>query len=172
MTHPTQLQLSMHADNALSAEEAVTVTEHVKSCETCRASLATVRDERRFLAFARKIEAPEEAGKTAVPKFSGPLSLRGFALANLGTGLLIWLAQFLWKTLFGELIMNATTRVTSAYLHDIYAMTSAAALYLIEEGTTMFDASLGFVVVSLATLVALWFLLMYRKTPPPWAGVC
>ena len=63
MTHPTQLQLSMHADNALSAEEAVTVTEHVESCETCRASLATVRDERRFLAFARQIEAPEEAGE-------------------------------------------------------------------------------------------------------------
>lgn len=171
MTHPTQLQLSMHADNALSADEAIAVTEHVELCTTCQATLASVRDEVRFIASALQIEAPEEPWEVAVPKFSRPMSLRGFALANLGTGLVIWLAQFLWKTLFGELIVNATTWVTSIYLPDIYAMASAAALYLLEEGTTMFDAYLGFVVVSLFTVAVLWFLLMYRKTRTT-MGIC
>ena len=171
MTHPTQLQLSMHADNALSADEAIAVTEHVELCTTCQATLAAVRDEVRFIASALQIEAPEEPWEVAVPKFSRSMSLRGFALANLGTGLVIWLAQFLWKTLFGELVVNATTWATSIYLPDIYAMTSAAALNLLEEGTTMFDAYLSFVVVSLFTVAVLWLLLMYRKTRTT-MGIC
>ena len=171
MTHLTQLQLSMHADNALSADEAIAVTEHVDSCAICKSRLAAVRDEVRFIASALQLEAPEAALEVAVPEFSRPMSLRGFALANLGTGLVIWLAQFLWKTLFGELIVNAADWATSLYLPDIYAMTSAAALYLLEEGTTMFEAYLGFVIASLFTAALLWFLLMHRKTRAT-MGVC
>ena len=171
MTHLTQLQLSMHADNALSADEAIAVTEHVDSCAICQSRLAAVRDEVRFIASALQLETREASLEVAVPEFSQPMSLRGFALANLGTGLVIWLAQFLWKTLFGELIVNAADWATSLYLPDIYAMTSAAALYLLEEGTTMFDAYLGLVIASLFTAALLWFLLMHRKTRAT-MGVC
>ncbi len=171
MTHPSHLQLSMHADKALSAHEAIAVTQHLESCPACQTRTAAVRDEARFIVTALQIEATEEPWEVTVPKFSRPLSLRGFALANLGTGLVIWLAQFLWKTLFGELIVNATTWVTSIYLPDIYAMASTTALYLLEEGTTMLDAYLGFVVVSLLTITVLWFLLMYRKSRST-MGVC
>ena len=164
MTHLTQLQLSMHTDDALSADEAIAVTEHVESCTSCQARLAEMRDEVRFIASALQIEAPEESWEAVVPKFSRSVTLLGFAFANLGTGLVIWLAQFLWKTLFGELIVNAADWVTSIYLPDFYAMTSAAALYLLEEGTTMFDAYLDFIIVSLGTAAVLWFLVMYRKT--------
>ncbi len=163
MSHPTQLQLSMHADGALPAEEAAAVAAHIETCALCQADLAANRDELRFIASALLIESPQMAQQVVVPKFSRPTSLRGFALANLATGLVIWLAQFLWKTIFGEVIMNATTWVTSVYLPDIYSMASGAALYFIEEGTAMFDAYLGFVVVSLITLTLLWFLLLYRK---------
>ncbi|NOX51932.1 MAG: hypothetical protein GXP16_15560 [Gammaproteobacteria bacterium] len=171
MTHPSHLQLSMHADKALSADQAIAVTQHLELCPTCQTRMAAVRDEARFIVTALQIEATEEPWEVTVPKFSRPLSLRGFALANLGTGLVIWLAQFLWKTLFGELIVNATTWVTSIYVPDIYAMVSATALYLLEEGTTMLDAYLGFVIVSLLTITVLGFLLMYRKTRST-MGVC
>ncbi len=160
MTHPTQLQLSMHADGALSSDEASTVTEHVESCVACQAKLTAAQSEARLIASAMQMEA---APDVVVPRFSRPLSLRGFALANLATGLTIWLAQFLWKTLFGELIVNAATRITSLYLPDVYAMFSAATLYLLEEGTAMFDAYLGFVVVCLVTVTVLWLLLIYRR---------
>ena len=160
MTHPTRLQLSMHADSELSSEEAITVAEHVESCAACQAKLAAARSEARFITSAMQIEA---ASDVVVPKFSRPLSLRSFALANLATGLTIWLAQFLWKTLFGELIVNATTWLTSLYLPDIYAMFSVTTLYLLEEGTAMFDAYLGYVVVGTLSVTALSLLLMYRR---------
>ncbi len=76
MTHLTQLQLSMHADNALSADETIAITQHVESCTTCQARLAAVRDEVRFIASALQIEAPEESSEVVVPKFSRPMSLR------------------------------------------------------------------------------------------------
>jgi len=89
--------------------------------------------------------------------------LRGFALANLATGLAIWLAQFLWKTLFGEVLVNATSWVTSIYLPDVYAMSSATLLFLLKEGTVMFNTYLGLVVLSLFATTTLWYLLVHHK---------
>ena len=45
MTHPSQLELSMHADNALPAVEASAVTQHIESCTECQASLAAMQGE-------------------------------------------------------------------------------------------------------------------------------
>ncbi len=164
MKHATQLQLSMHADVALPASEAVVVSEHLETCPSCLARFAEIKDEAGFIRSTLQIEARENTGEVTVPKFSAPSGLRGFALANLATGLVIWLTQFLWKTLFGEVIVNASTWVTSIYLPDIYAMSSATLLYLLKEGTVMFNAYLGFVVLSLFTATTLWYLLMHRKT--------
>ena len=163
MTHPTGLELSMHADNANAAEDASDVAQHIRSCTRCQARLAAARDEIRLITSALRTETPQASGEVVVPKFTQPSSLRGFALANLATGLVIWTAQFLWKTLFGELIVNATTWVTSIYLPDTYALASAAALYLIEEGTDMFDQYFGFAVLSLSTVTLAWIVLKYRK---------
>ena len=161
MNHLTPLQLSMLADNALPADEVAVLTEHVEACATCQANLAAARNEAELLTSALQVEVAD-APEVVVPKFSRSLSLRDFVLANLATGLVIWLGQFLWRTLFGELIVNATTWVTSVYLPDIYAMTSAAALYWLEEGTAMFDAYLGYVIFSLLAVTAVWLLLKYR----------
>jgi hypothetical protein len=161
----------MVADNALPADELAPITAHVESCGQCQAQLAAARVEAQFMTRALQIELPDEMHPLSVPKFSRPLSLRGFALANIATGLVIWLAQFLWKTIFGELILNATTWVTSIYLPDIYAMTSATALYLIEEGTAMFDTYLGFIVASLSAITLLSLVLIYRKSHAS-MGVC
>ena len=164
MTHSTDLQLSMYADAGLPADEAVVVSRHLETCATCQAKLAAAKDETRFIAAALQTEPHEVTPQLAMPKFSRPASLRDFAMANVATGLVIWLAQFLWKTLFGELAMNAATWITSIYLPDIYEITSATALYYLREGTAMFDAYIGFIVLSLSTLTAVWLLLVYRKS--------
>ncbi|MDH3644196.1 MAG: zf-HC2 domain-containing protein [Gammaproteobacteria bacterium] len=172
MTHPTQLQLSMYADAELPPDESDQVAVHVGSCEACQAELSALRTETEYLAAAMQADAPEDFRELVLPKFSQPASLRGFALANVATALLIWLAQFLWKTLFGELLVNAATWVTSIYLPNIYEVASATALNLIDEGTTMLDAYLGFVIVFILTLTALAVLLMRQHTRAGTLSVC
>jgi len=163
MTHSTDLQLSMHADDALPTDEAVVVSQHLETCVECQAKLVAAKDETRFIAVAME-SGPLEELEVAIPKFSRPASLRNFALANVVSGLVIWLAQFLWKTLFGELAIDAAAWITSVYLPDIYEMTSATALYYLQEGTAMFDAYLGLIVLSLSTITAVSLLLMYYKS--------
>jgi cytoskeletal protein CcmA (bactofilin family) len=161
MTHPTPLELSMHADEALPPNEAEQVAAHVEACELCQSQLSALRAETQHLVTALRADTPEDARE--VPTFSRPASLRGFALANIGTALLIWLAQFLWKTLFGEMILNTATWLTSVYIPDIYQLTSTTALYLLEEGTAMLDAYLGFVIATLLIITALALLLMRQR---------
>ncbi len=161
MTHPTPLKLSMHADEALPPNEAEQVAAHVEACELCQSQLSALRAETQHLVTALRADTPEDARE--VPTFSRPASLRGFALANIGTALLIWLAQFLWKTLFGEMILNTATWLTSVYIPDIYQLTSTTALYLLEEGTAMLDAYLGFVIATLLIITALALLLMRQR---------
>ncbi len=160
--HLTPLQLSMHADGALIDEDAQTVIGHLASCTECQAALSALQMEANFVTSALQITANSGAEGVEIRKFSRPMSLRNFAMANLMTGLVIWLAQFLWKTIFGELVMNATSWVTSVYLPDFYAVTSASILFLLEEGTSMFDNYIGIVVVSLLTAGALWFAIRRR----------
>ena len=170
MTHPSELELSMLADEALPAPEATRLTEHVDACEACRTRLAALREESTFLATMMALEG--EAAERPVPQFTRPASLRGFAILNLSTALVIWLVQFLWKTLFGELVIEAADWATSVYMPDIYEMTSTIALYVLQEGTAMLDSYLGFVVTALAAITALSLLLMRRRALADAFGVC
>jgi hypothetical protein len=161
MTHLTELQLSMHADDALSADESRAATTHLAACEICQAVFQVNLDEKGIIATALNQESAEAK---PIPKFSRPASLKEFAIANVATGLVIWLVQFLWKTLFGELIVNAATWITSVYLPDIYELTTTTALYYLQEGTAMLDTYLGFIILSLSMLATIWLLLRYRKS--------
>ncbi len=159
MSEPTPLELSMLADGALSEAEARAVAAKIAANEDSQAALAGMEAEARLLAraFAAPLPTPE------IPKFSRPITLRGFALANVATGLVIWMVQFLWKTLFGELVVNVTAWISSIYLPDIYSVASSTTLYLLEEGTAMLDAYLGFVVVFVVALTALAAALLRRR---------
>lgn len=164
MTHLNNLQLSMHADGALANDESVLVLQHLETCTECQAKFAAVAHEKQIIVTALKTIPAEDVAEIVIPKFSRPASLREFAIANVVTGLVIWLAQFLWKTLFGELVMNAATWITSIYVPDTYEMISTTALYFLQEGTAMFDAYLGLIVLSFSALTAVWLLLTYRKS--------
>ncbi|MFP6806774.1 MAG: hypothetical protein VB957_06280 [Pseudomonadales bacterium] len=155
--------MSMHADDALTGDAAAMTLQHLDACQICQAKYAAPSDEISMIASALSTDLPEPAD-LVIPKFSRRTNLREFALANIATALVIWFAQFLWKTLFGELFMNAATWLTSIYMPDIYEMTSATILYYLKEGTAMFDAYLGFIVLALSSVVVLWLLLVYWKS--------
>jgi hypothetical protein len=169
MTHPTQLELSMYADEALLADEANQMASHVDGCEICQAQLSALDAERQQLFAALHTDT---MGEVVVPKFVRPSNLRGFALANVATALLIWFAQFLWKTLFGEMVMNMATWFTSIYTPDIYDAATTTALHLLEEGTAMLDAYLGFVIATLLIITALALLAIRQRARAGTLSVC
>ena len=146
MIPPSLLQLSMYADKALSEEEQKAVDALLEENELSREQLADMQNEARSLEAALQFQLDGER-EIAIPKFKRPLTLRGFALMNIGTGLVLWLAQFLWKTLFGEFLMDITARISSVYLPDTYELFVNSILYFLEEGTAMFDAYLSYVVL-------------------------
>lgn len=164
MSELTPLQLSMHADKALEREDADAVEAQLAKSEADQARFDVYQSEARALSASMQMETDLEL---SIPKFKRPLTLRGFAMANIATGLVLWLAQFLWKTLFGEFLMDMTARISSVYLPDTYELFANSILYFLEEGTAMFDAYLGLVVlifVIVAGLFGVGVLFKYRRS--------
>lgn len=161
--HLTELQLSMHADAALSEENTLWAEQHLESCTFCQGKLVETSDELGVLQAAIQAELSAAQPAIAIPPFVYPTSLSKFAMANIATGLVIWLAQFLWKTIFGEMVVNGAAWLSSIYVPDLYEVASATALVYLEEGTAMFDAYLGLIVLCVSILTTLWFLAVYRK---------
>ncbi len=151
----------MFADGALTGDEAETVNTHLSTCSDCQARVDEFNKESQMIRQALGVE--ETVTVPQMPKFSKPLSLRGFAMVNVMTGLVVWSGQFLWKTLFGELIVEAATQVTAIYIPDVYELSVNTALYFIEEGTTMIDTYLGYIILGLLALTLSWVAVYYRR---------
>ena len=154
----SQLDLSMYADEALEGAERTRVEHLISENEHYRRELERYAVEARVLA-----SSIEDRASVDIPKFKRPLTLKGFAAANIATGLVIWLAQFLWKTLAGEVVVDLAARVTSVYLPDTYELFVNSLLYYIEEGTAMFEAYLSYVVFVVVVLVSIGALTWYRR---------
>lgn len=170
MEHLSELELSLLVDGALTASEAASARSHIDLCSECSGRLQALQAETSALKRSLVVD-PGDAPQVPVPAFSRPAGFREFALANVATGVVIWAAQFLWKTVFGELAMNALTWATSVYLPDIYDVTTETLLYLLNEGTAMFDAYLETIVLIAVTLLvtsAAWY---YRHAQRA-SGVC
>ncbi len=164
MTHLTNLQFSMYADLALVSAEAKVVTGHIESCPICRNRLAEIVEEKRLIESAFGIEDGIVVPDLVVPKFGKPLGLREFAIANLVTGLTIWFVPFLWKTLFGELLVNAFSWITLIPVPDLFELFVSTARYFSQEGTNLIYTYIGIVIVSLIITALGWFAFSYRKT--------
>ncbi len=163
MTHPNDIVLSMHADAALPAAEAATVSLHLEGCTICAAKVAVAQGETRIIAAAFAADAGEALPELSIPTFTRPAGLREFALANLATALLIWMAGFLWKTLFGELVVNAAELAASAYAPDTYDLVSASITHYLEEGTSMFSTYVGFVCFAVTAVALVLWGIRHRK---------
>lgn len=164
MTHPSDLTLSTHADSALPAADEAAIVEHISSCEQCTAKLAELRSESRLIAMAFEAEAKNlgeavgSGAERAIPAFKRPAGLREFAMFNLTTALLIWMVSFLWKTLFGELVVSAAQVAVSAYSPTAYELISSSITYYVEKGTAMFSAYIAYVCLAVVVSVLVWWL--------------
>ena len=163
MDELTPLQVSMYADGACDAEEKAAIEAHLAGSETSRARVA---------AYVAELEAISGALTFAddtvdIPAFADlklkrRITLREFAIANLATGVLLWSASFLWKTLFGELIVSASARLTEVFLPDAYNLATGAVLYLFTEGNTMLETYPLTVATVLAGLTIAWLVAYLR----------
>lgn len=163
MDHLTELQFSMLADNALAADEAQLVESHLAECPDCRLRADQFRAESQQMRASLKTGDELELPAT-MPAMPGRMRLRDFAMANIATGVVIWLAQFLWKTIFGELVVNALTRLTAIYIPDTYELAVDVAMFFFEEGTTMIESYLGLVLAGLAGVTVTWLAVHYRRS--------
>ena len=92
MSDLTPLQLSMLADKALEGDEADAVARQLANSEADQARFDVFQSEARALSASLQMDTDLEV---SIPQFKRPLTLRGFAMANIATGLVLWLAQFL-----------------------------------------------------------------------------
>ncbi len=83
MSHPSQLELSMYADEALGEPAAAAISAHLQGCTHCRAVAAALETETRAITNALLVR---EDAPVAIPTFCRPMSLRSFAIANIGAG--------------------------------------------------------------------------------------
>jgi len=167
MSHPSNLSLAVYADGAAPADEIADLRRHVESCDQCRNQVELLRADAQLLTLALETDPPplgaDQNSVSSIPKFNRPAGLREFALANLLTALIIWLAGFLWKTLFGELVMNAVAWATSIFAPDAYGVASATLLSYIQQGTTMLDNYLSLIIVSAVVLTVTALALRYLR---------
>ncbi|XOV88915.1 MAG: zf-HC2 domain-containing protein [Pseudomonadota bacterium] len=150
MNHLTELDLVMYADGALQDTEAATVADHLAGCGDCKTRLAGLAAETRTLKSALLADEVRVSPPAATPGFTRTMSLGQFAMANVTTGLLIYLGQFLWKTLLGDLVINAISWFTLVPVPDAFELTVRAVTYFSGEGSTMIDtyiSIIGFIVL-------------------------
>ncbi|MCB1693111.1 MAG: hypothetical protein KDI19_10115 [Pseudomonadales bacterium] len=153
MSHLTALQCSMYADAALDEAEIALASAHLDGCPLCRERVAAYAAERKLIQTTMSAMHVDVPG--ALPRFRRPLGLRGFAIANLATALVVWFAQFLWKTLFGELVVDVFSEVTSIYLPSAYDLIVDAAVFIAERGINMIDAYFSFIGLAVLVLITL-----------------
>lgn len=150
--HLSALELSLLADNELDAATSESLKAHINSCTDCREQLALATAETQILRQSLEQDFEQDLQNivvpTALPKFTRAISLREFALINVVTGGLLWLLQFVWKTLFGEAVISALSWF-SIPIPDAYEILLEVALYFSLEGESIMSAYLGYIVLLL-----------------------
>ena len=163
MIHLSELQISQFADGGLTDADQSFVKNHLATCTTCQNNVLKASNEATVFQAALEMNVTETAS-TTIPAFIYPTSLSKFAMVNIATGLVIWLGQFLWKTIFGEFVINGASWLTSIYIPDLYNVVSATTLVYLEEGTAMFDTYLNLIVSCILGLTVIWLAIVYRRS--------
>ncbi|MFT7219814.1 MAG: hypothetical protein ACI8Z1_001431 [Candidatus Azotimanducaceae bacterium] len=161
--HLTELECSMLADNAIEGSNEIALRGHVSHCDLCQAKVTAFTHERALIRESLEFDDSLLVTQIVVPKFSHPFGLREFAIANVLTGLMVWISQFLWKTIFGELVITVLSWFAIP-VPDAYELLVNAALYYTQEGTRMIDVYLGFIVLLIITAGIGWIAFHYRGT--------
>jgi len=169
MDHLSEIQCSTFVDCSLDKELEDAIERHLQSCAQCKQRIDILREERQLIQDA--LTSDYVMHTSPIPKFNNPLTLRDFALANVITGLLIWLSHFLWKSLFEEFAVNTFSQLAAAYFPDIYELMVSATLNFIEQGTVMINNYLT-LIVSITSVVAVVLLARLFRKSRLGIGVC
>ena len=161
--HLSELECSMLADNALEGSHETVLREHASHCDLCQAKVTALTRERALIRESLEFDDSLLITEIVVPRFSRPFGLREFAIANVLTGLIVWTSQFLWKTIFGELVITVLSWFAIP-VPDANELLVNAALYYTQEGTRMIDVYLGFIVLLIITAGIGWIAYHYRGT--------
>ena len=156
----------MYVDAALDPDERALVEQHIRECESCNQNLQAWVNERNLLQTLVK-QVDDVALPDGIPSFKKRMGLRGFLLANLATGGLIWLIQFVWKTLFGELavelFLTVLSRIPIPVPDGFDVLVEAGLLFIFEGGVNLVNNYLMIVGFIVATL-CVWFAFVFWRT--------
>ena len=171
MSHPTELNLMMYAEEALDptaldqAGEAEwrTVQNHVKHCAICRSAVDQLRQEARGLTSAFAIAASTSIEVPEARQFQPKRRLRDVTLATIAVTLTTALVQWSWKALFEEMILGAIAWAASTWAPSIYTVTNQIFLFLQKEGIDMFNNHLALIITLIGLLSLYGLRSVWRK---------
>jgi cytoskeletal protein CcmA (bactofilin family) len=156
---PTELTLSMHADRALPAGEAVAAERHLAGCAECQARLARLRREVSIVAAALS----HDVEPVVVPPYRRPVSRLAMAVTTAG-GLLVAMVVTLVWDLIGNLVtgpiswFNPFDRATYADLGV------EVVLYLAKHGGAIMASVAKTALIAVITTLVGWFALTRRRS--------
>lgn len=170
MSHPTELNLMMYAEEALGrnaldqetgTDEWRAVHEHLTTCATCRDTVEQLRQEAQGLSDAFALAVVRASIKTPKNRFQPARRLRDVTLATLAVMFTTALVQWSWKALFEEMIFSALAWAASTWTPSVYTLINQVFLFFQEEGLDMFNNHLALIItviglLSLSGLRSIW----------------
>ena len=171
MSHPTELNLMMYAEEALDptaldqAGEAEwrTVQNHVKHCAICRSAVDQLRQEAQGLTSAFAMAASTSIEMPEARQFQPKRRLRDVTLATIAVTLTTALVQWSWKALFEEMILGAVAWAASTWAPSIYTVANQIFLFLQKEGIDMFNNHLALIITLIGLLSLYGLRSVWRK---------
>ncbi len=171
MSHPTELNLMMYAEEALDptaldqAGEAEwrTVQNHVKHCAICRSAVEQLRQEAQGLTSAFAMAASTSIEVPEARQFQPKRRLRDVTLATIAVTLTTALMQWSWKALFEEMILGAIAWAASTWAPSIYTVANQIFLFLQEEGVDMFNNHVALIITVIGLLSLYGLRSVWRK---------
>ena len=137
MTCPSQVTLSMYADDALEAKDAELLERHAATCTTCRTRVAAFRREREVLrAVLREVDV------APIPKFTPPLNVRELLVLVLGVALIGGFAIGFWNTV-GASVPDWLRWLNPFEWGDLAERGFEVVAFFVYEGTAMWTATLN-----------------------------
>ena len=155
---PSELALSMHADRALPADEAVATELHLAGCADCQARLARLRSEVSIVAAALS----HDAEPVIVPAYRRPVSRLAMAATAAG-GLLVAMLIAVVPDLIGNLLSGPITWF-NPFDRGTYAdLGVEAVLYLAKHGGAIMTSIAKTALMAVFTTLVGWFAFARRR---------
>ena len=165
MSHPTELNLMMYAEEALGSTaldgkaldeagkmEWRAVHNHVRHCAVCRSAVEQLRQEAQGLSGAFALAASTSIQRPETRSFQPKRRLRDITLATIAVTLTTALVQWSWKALFEEMILGAIRWAASTWAPSVYTVANQIFLFLQKEGVDMFNNHLALIITVIALL--------------------